>query len=105
MISSTAAVNSTKRHYFYEKSVLHAVKGDEIIPSFKYGSGDPTAVNFYIDLNQDGVFSEEMGEKLSTCMSNGELPVFTLPTTVATGVYRARMEAEDVAAVDFLFNL
>lgn len=104
MISSTAAVNSTKRHYFYEKSVLHAVKGDEIIPSFKYGSGDPTAVNFYIDLNQDGVFSEEMGEKLSTCMSNGELPVFTLPTTVATGVYRARMEAEDVAAVDFLFN-
>lgn len=104
MISSTAAVNSTKRHYFYEKSVLHAVKGNEIVPSFKFGQGGPTTVNFYIDLNQDGAFSEEMGEKLSTCMSDGQLPAFTLPTTVATGVYRARMEAEDVAVVDFLFN-
>ncbi len=104
-VSSTAQVNSTKRHFFYEKTVLHAVKTGVITPSFKYGSGDATTVNFYVDLNQDGMFSPDMGELLSSSASNASLPSFELPSTVAAGVYRARLEAEGVTAVDFLFNL
>ncbi|MDE6271002.1 MAG: hypothetical protein K2M12_09155, partial [Muribaculaceae bacterium] len=104
-ITSTAAVNSTKRHYFYEKTVLHAVKTGAILPAFKYGAGDATTVNFYVDLNQDGIFAADMGELLSSSASNATLPSFELPSTLSAGVYRARMEAEGVGAVDFLLNL
>jgi len=102
--TSSALVYSTKRHYFYEKTVLHAVKSETIVPAVDY-KGDATTVNFYIDLNQDGIFSADMGELLSTAASTEALPSFTLPTTVGTGVYRTRIEAEGVAAVDFLLNL
>lgn len=104
-ITSTAAVNSIKRHYFYEKSVLHAEKTHEIVPSFRYGTGGTTPVNFYIDLNQDGMFSEDMGELLSASSTDAAMPGFELPSTLSAGVYRARLEAENVAAVDFLLNL
>lgn len=100
----SALVNSTKRHYFYEKTVFHAVKSESIVPTADY-KGDATKVNFYVDLNQDGIFAADMGELLSTAASSEKLPSFTLPATVAAGVYRGRIEAEGVAAVDFLLNL
>lgn len=102
--TSTAIVTSTKRHFFYEKSVFHAVKTQTIQPTVDY-KGQASTINFYVDLNQDGVFSEEMGELLSTAPSTDALPSFTLPSALPAGVYRARMEAPEICAVDFLLNL
>ncbi|MDE6306815.1 MAG: hypothetical protein K2L90_09540, partial [Muribaculaceae bacterium] len=102
--SSSAIVNSTKRHYFYEKSVLHAVKTQPIQISADY-NGAATAINLYIDLNQDGAFSEDMDEMVATSTSAASLPSFTLPSALPAGVYRARLESPEVCAVDFLINL
>lgn len=101
---STASVASDKRHLFYDKAVLHADCGGDIVPSFEF-AGDAVPVHFYIDLNHDGAFVPALGEEMAKANSDAAMTAIKLPETFSTGVYRARMEAEGVAAVDFLLNI
>lgn len=102
---SGASFEVADRHYYAADNMLHAFNNSVITPAFTYGTGDATTVNFYVDFNQDGQFSEEMGEKLASCSSDGTMEAFEMPAGLANAVYRARFEAEGVNVIDFPLNI
>lgn len=104
-IVSESLIPAEDRHFYAEDNMLHVVNGTAVKPAFTYGTGDATTVNFYIDFNHDGIFGEEMGEKLASCASDANMDEFEIPATVVNGVYRARMEAEGVNVIDFPLNI
>lgn len=102
--TSKATVATDQRHFFHKESVLHADCGGDIVPGFEF-EGDAVPVHFYVDFNHDGAFVAAMGEEMATAKSDATMSAIELPETFTPGVYRARMEAEGVAAVDFLLNI
>lgn len=94
------AVSTTERHFFVDES-LPVIVDDVVRPAVVY-SGDATQLKFYVDVNQDGVFSPD-DEMLSTAGADGAFAEFTLPEGSTASVYRCRVEADD-CVVDFLMN-
>ena len=103
-IQSTASIESTTRHTFHSATVLHAQLGGDIVPTYQF-EGESVPMHFYIDLNHDGAFVSALGEEVAQGKSDAALGAITLPETFSPGVYRARLQADGVAAVDFLVNI
>ncbi len=97
-------ISTIDRHFTYTGSPLSAVIGRsvKILPTYK---GAATKFNFYIDLNQDGIFSEDNTELLASAATANALAGYNIPEQLIGGVYRARLEAVGDCDVDFPVNI
>ncbi len=81
-------------------SVLPIELGKEKSITAKY-NGNASKITLSIDVDQNGLFSTELGEQFSVGANGETMSSFTLPSNLRQGVYRARLEAEGHSAVDF----
>lgn len=101
--TSTATFGYTDCHATHQSHSLHLLRGASATAVAAY-SGFATAVNLYVDLNQDGNFNAGQGELLASA-APGQPLAFDLPSIVKAGVYRGRIEAEGHCDVDFPLNI
>lgn len=117
----TSKINTPKNVYQDNLSSIAMTKqGENITPSVSYTTGGPMHGYFYIDFNNDGIFTTEIGsdhrptassELISYSYYEGynsagtqkaqnetnnaiTFPAFTIPEFVPDGVYRARLKID-----------
>lgn len=106
--TTTVSVNTAARGLVYHdctSSVVYLCQGDVVTTQVKYcnnahpdGGADWMHAYLYVDLNQDGDFTDE-GEKVASqeTATDGQavgIPQFTLSATQATGTYHARLKID-----------
>lgn len=94
--ASTAALFADK--------LLRVQAGKPFAVSAAY-SGTAQKLSFYVDINNNGVYSAAIGECLATASADGQFGDVTMPEGVRAGIYRARVEAAGHCTVDFLLNV
>lgn len=102
--TTSTDISASDRHFTYAGTPLSAVIGRniKIMPTY---NGAATRFNFFIDLNQDGIFSVDDAELLASASTPNALSQYKLPEQLEGGVYRARIEAVGDCDVDFPVNL
>ena len=96
-------VSATQTYHFLDQTLAVSLSGGTVTPGVAY-SGN-SKVELLVDWGQDGNFyahpSALSTELMSETAADGSMAEFALPTGLKTGVYRARMQADD-CIVDFL---
>jgi beta-glucanase (GH16 family) len=102
------SVASTNRYFYAMSAMFGAVPGGSVSVVPKY-SGNASKMRLYIDWNNDGQFAATDGtysnELVAEAATDASFPTVKVPSDLPLGVYRARVEAEDDCAVDFLLNV